>query len=642
MRGGTRGFDGRGWRSSGTMMPVTSALRFPLVVEALTWHRRLRAAANRLAWPLGRLARRIQAGMDWPVGFSTDRVPYAVLAEIEFLTGGSPTDEKTPRPANVMPAGKPPDRTLLPVSADGRFTQEVRPEIFAKERFPLRVDTHFTRTTGGPGKNLPERLFAALDAARCFETVQRQQAGGQDGDLNGVNALAPVRPASVLDHDQDMGMGDGRAHFNDRPPPWADQRVFLAHDPGRIERDETHTGPVTHGDGSGARFAVSTRSSIPNLSENFSSRLLSSGFRPDLSSKGNGPPGPPHRLENTRANDRFSGSGEVPANRSMMGDLDDGEEGRAGFVRHAAAKRPLTPEPNADPEVGRSMDRPGYRPPGLNYSIGAARPRLGEVRRAPLFSGTTRQAVHGRQADIAEWPFERLDDPNVSRGSTIGVVARTWFERLMPQLDLAGVRLHADATADRLACAYGADAMAMGSDILFRTGRFNPVTGKGLALIGHELVHALQYQTAGGRISYNQQTEWEQAAATAERAFSQLFAAPAGRDRQGPTPIVAAASGAAKLVHGPGATPPAPPSPKATPMDRAVFSPSGPVGAPFSTAGDAQPLKAETGRAEVPAAPPAATAATDDIDGLSRSVMRMIERRLMIERERRGVDQWAR
>ncbi|MCZ0204197.1 DUF4157 domain-containing protein [Streptomyces sp. UMAF16] len=58
--------------------------------------------------------------------------------------------------------------------------------------------------------------------------------------------------------------------------------------------------------------------------------------------------------------------------------------------------------------------------------------------------------------------------------------------------DLSRVRLHTDRDADRLTELLGADAVAVGQDILFRSGAFRPGTDDGRRLLAHELLHFVQ------------------------------------------------------------------------------------------------------------------------------------------------------
>src|ERR1700678_1900118 len=54
--------------------------------------------------------------------------------------------------------------------------------------------------------------------------------------------------------------------------------------------------------------------------------------------------------------------------------------------------------------------------------------------------------------------------------------------------DLSGIRIHEGPQAERI----NAGAFALGSDIYFAPGQFQPDTPQGLQLLGHELTHVLQ------------------------------------------------------------------------------------------------------------------------------------------------------
>ncbi|MFT2721901.1 DUF4157 domain-containing protein [Deinococcus sp. A31D244] len=58
--------------------------------------------------------------------------------------------------------------------------------------------------------------------------------------------------------------------------------------------------------------------------------------------------------------------------------------------------------------------------------------------------------------------------------------------------DLSRVRIHDDAEADKLAKGVNAIAFTTGTDIFFRSGRFNPNTQTGLELLAHEVTHTVQ------------------------------------------------------------------------------------------------------------------------------------------------------
>lgn len=66
--------------------------------------------------------------------------------------------------------------------------------------------------------------------------------------------------------------------------------------------------------------------------------------------------------------------------------------------------------------------------------------------------------------------------------------------------DLSGVQVHTDAAAADAAASVGAKAFAVGSDIFFGAGYYQPGTDKGDELLGHELAHTAQQRGAGPQV----------------------------------------------------------------------------------------------------------------------------------------------
>jgi hypothetical protein len=63
--------------------------------------------------------------------------------------------------------------------------------------------------------------------------------------------------------------------------------------------------------------------------------------------------------------------------------------------------------------------------------------------------------------------------------------------------DFSGVKVHVDATADRLNQSIQAKAFTMGQDIFFGGGAYNPWSRDGQELIAHELTHVVQQKRGG-------------------------------------------------------------------------------------------------------------------------------------------------
>lgn len=67
--------------------------------------------------------------------------------------------------------------------------------------------------------------------------------------------------------------------------------------------------------------------------------------------------------------------------------------------------------------------------------------------------------------------------------------------------DFSDVKIHTGPVSDEMARRAGAQAIAMGSDIYFSGGLYNPQSKEGIALLVHEMQHVLQYRK-GNRMVY--------------------------------------------------------------------------------------------------------------------------------------------
>ncbi len=62
-------------------------------------------------------------------------------------------------------------------------------------------------------------------------------------------------------------------------------------------------------------------------------------------------------------------------------------------------------------------------------------------------------------------------------------------------VDLSAVRVHHDARADALSRSVQAEAFTTGTDVFFRSGRYQPTSSEGRGLLAHELTHVVQQST---------------------------------------------------------------------------------------------------------------------------------------------------
>ena len=284
--------------------------------------------------------------------------------------------------------------------------------------------------------------------------------------------------------------------------------------------------------------------------------------------------------------------------------------------------------------VVASKDRPAPMSAGFSpVSFPTAGPgslSAEEIERRPM-------ADFGDAGD-APWRFL----VSQSQGAPLGIFQRVRLKPFFPDMDLGDVRIHTDEPADHAAQALQADAFSLGRNIYFRTRKFNPFTSKGLALLGHELVHTRQMINAAPFRTAAQREGLEREAERTEVSLMHALYLPDGlREKQQEFP-----SGKIGNHYLPLSLEPARPVPflpdgksglwggaeRATSLSAL---PSGEQGVP--------PMKAEEGRAAVSGAGGAGSpsAASDDQEGMTRTIFRVLERKIRAEKERRGVDRWA-
>ena len=181
-------------------------------------------------------------------------------------------------------------------------------------------------------------------------------------------------------------------------------------------------------------------------------------------------------------------------------------------------------------------------------------------------------------------------------------------------------RVHDDARADRIARAYGAEAVTLGQAIFFRTGRLDPGSPRGLSLLAHELTHVWQQARPGGvrdaAEARRHEAALEAEATGTERAIARA-AAPVDATPPGSATLASAAPALPALVLGLPA--PAPARVEAPPR-------AAPAPAPILRAAEGRPGEGEGGAGGGP-----------DVAEITVEVYRRLLRRMRIDQERLGV-----
>lgn len=211
-------------------------------------------------------------------------------------------------------------------------------------------------------------------------------------------------------------------------------------------------------------------------------------------------------------------------------------------------------------------------------------------------------------------------------------------------MDLGNVRLHTDSTAASLAFRLHANAFTLGQQIFFAAGKFQPQTQAGLALLMHELTHVRQ-QPGGQplpaeRLTLTQHQSLERQAQAQEAAIWRGLPASGSRSESFlPTlagqairqPGAAIASSETDLITLAPAE-----NANSTPVFLSLGSRTTAV-VPLRQEASATPSSAA---APVPSSPAPASSEPPNPEKLAQQVYELLQRRLRIEREQRGIQQW--
>jgi hypothetical protein len=186
------------------------------------------------------------------------------------------------------------------------------------------------------------------------------------------------------------------------------------------------------------------------------------------------------------------------------------------------------PIPGKIPVTARIAPPPGLAQPPLDA--------------AAVWGGIMRRRESG--GSIEDGAEARVASAAGSAGQPLPEALRERFESSL-DADLSGVRVHTGAESQAAAQAVGAKAYAVGQDIHFGAGQYQPATAEGQHLLAHEVAHTVQQ--AGGASGWQPKLEIGSATDPAElEADRAADAMVAGRSAQ---VVVSAASVAPKLLR---------------------------------------------------------------------------------------------
>lgn len=132
--------------------------------------------------------------------------------------------------------------------------------------------------------------------------------------------------------------------------------------------------------------------------------------------------------------------------------------------------------------------------PGRRSSSAALQASL-----APSPSGLLARKANG--SDVVDGAETAVGMASSSAAHALPEELRAKFETSLGT-DLSGVRVHTGTESQHAASAVGAKAYAMGDDIHFAAGEYNPASQSGQHLLAHEVAHTVQQRGGSARQQY--------------------------------------------------------------------------------------------------------------------------------------------
>jgi hypothetical protein len=108
------------------------------------------------------------------------------------------------------------------------------------------------------------------------------------------------------------------------------------------------------------------------------------------------------------------------------------------------------------------------------------------------------QAKGDSNADTATMDVSSAIDRDRGAGRKMDESTLAFMEQRFGA-DFEDVKIHDDPEAARISKELGAQAFAIGEDVFFNTGKYNPDTNEGKRLLAHELTHTIQQSGKKGK-----------------------------------------------------------------------------------------------------------------------------------------------
>ncbi|HEY5627970.1 MAG TPA: DUF4157 domain-containing protein [Candidatus Limnocylindrales bacterium] len=209
--------------------------------------------------------------------------------------------------------------------------------------------------------------------------------------------------------------------------------------------------------------------------------------------------------------------------------MDVRDELEATVARPAPARDPATTPTATNATVSRALVARAVADPSS-----AAPSTVLELQRL-AGNASVRRLVAGEEEEAPADRSPVLDVVGKGGGQPLAPDLRSDMEGRLGA-DFGDVRLHTDSQASRSAEAVNAHAYTVGSDVVFRSDRWNPDSSDGRQTLAHELVHVVQQRSGpvdgtatgdGVRVSDPHDSYEQSADRTAAAAMTGPVAVPA-------------------------------------------------------------------------------------------------------------------
>ena len=167
--------------------------------------------------------------------------------------------------------------------------------------------------------------------------------------------------------------------------------------------------------------------------------------------------------------------------------------------KEPAAKREVQMMEEKEPAAKREVQRSEEKEPAAKREVQMMEEKEPAAKReVQKMEEKEPQAKNDTATESANMDVSAAIDRERAGGKKMDESTRAFMEQRFGA-DFDEVRIHDDPEAARISKELGAQAFAIGEDVFFNTGKYNPDTNEGKRLLAHELTHTIQQSGKKGK-----------------------------------------------------------------------------------------------------------------------------------------------